>query len=88
MDIKSFYSLISRNELHVWCQIWSSAYHGEILVEYIQKSYTIIDQAEIGEWSHEGKFMRWSAIGQFKGADFENRCYTGIYGGHLPHFCV
>ncbi len=28
--------------------------------------------------------MRWSALGQLEGADFENRCYTGIYGGHLP----
>ncbi len=32
--------------------------------------------------------MRRSAFGQFEGADFENRCYTGIYGGHLPHFRV
>ncbi len=30
--------------------------------------------------------MRYNAFGQFEGADFENRCYMGILGGHQPHF--
>ena len=25
-----------------------------------------------------------NAFGLFDGADFENRCYTGILGGHQP----
>ena len=27
-----------------------------------------------------------SAFGQFEGADFENPCYTGIFGGRQPLF--